>query len=244
MSLRVAIVEDSQENIDILKYMIERCAVAVDIIGIARTKEEAVVLLSRDDVDVALLDIQLKKGTIFEVLEDLSKIKKINFETIFITAHGSYENALKAIRYACLDFINKPIDEDELHAILEKVNSKVSSQSVDSQLKQLLHFVGGEADSPDTIGIILPKGIIEFVPIHKILYMEADQTICRIFLSDDSKFNSSKHFGYYLDLLADHPSFIQSSKSHLVNMNHIKQYNHRERTINFENGSHLIASFR
>ena len=79
MSLRVAIVEDSQENIDVLKYMIERCAVAVDIIGIARTKEEAVVLLSRDDVDVALLDIQLKKGTIFEVLEDLSKIKEINW---------------------------------------------------------------------------------------------------------------------------------------------------------------------
>ena len=38
--------------------------------------------------------------------------------------------------------------------------------------------------------------------------------------------------------------FLQSSKSHLINLSLIKQYDHRERTIKFIDNDHVIASHR
>ena len=244
MSIKIAIVEDSQENIDILLYMLNKSSFDFEITGIAKTINEANLLLSRPDIDVALLDIQLKEGTIFDVLENINSSGKINYDVVFVTAHGSYENALKAIQYSCLDFINKPIDESELYGTLEKIKSKVSENQNQLQIKHLLELIRSDSLSPKTIGIVLAKGVIEFVNVNDIVYIEADQTICRLYFSNGEKMTSSKHLGYYIELLSDAQNFVQSSKSHLVNLNQIKQYDHRERTIRFNNGEHLIASFR
>lgn len=245
MKLNIAIVEDSQENIDTLKYLLEKSEVELNVVGIAKTTSEAALLLSRPDIDLAFLDIQLKEGTIFNVLEDIVKSKTLDFEMVFVTAHGSYENALKAIQYACLDFINKPIDKDELLAAVDKVaGKKQTAPSDNSQVKYLLELIGNNVQQPKDLGIILSKGVIEFVPLDRIQHFEADQSICRVFLEDGKKLTSAKHLGYYIQLLSDNADFIQSSKSHLINFDKIKQYDHRERTIKFSNGEHLIASHR
>ena len=244
MSLNIAIVEDSQDNIEILKYHLEKSTHEVEIKGIAKTLREAELLLSRPDIDLALLDIQLKEGTIFDVLEDLQNKDAIHFEMVFVTAHGSYENALKAIRFACLDFINKPVDQEELEATLKKVRPKKNSEQGNEQVRHLLELIKGNTGAPVNLGIVLPRGVIEFVAVNSIVYIEADQSICRVNLIDGRTLTSAKHLGYYIDLLADNEDFTQSGKSHLVNLSHIKQYDHRERTIRFENSEYLIASHR
>ncbi|MDX1684122.1 MAG: LytTR family DNA-binding domain-containing protein [Saprospiraceae bacterium] len=245
MALKIGIVEDSQDNIDILEYMLDKSEHEVEIIGIAKTISEAKLLLSRPDIDLAFLDIQLKEGTIFEVLEELQEDSSIDFEIVFVTAHGSYENALKAIRFACLDFINKPVDQEELDQALDKVKQRVTdTEQGDQQVRQLLELIKSNSVVPSTIGIVLPKGVIEFVEVSDILFFEADQSICRVHMLDGKTLTSARHLGYYIELLNDNEDFEQSSKSHLVNLSHIKQYDHRERTIRFDNGEHLIASFR
>lgn len=244
MPLNIAIVEDSQDNIEILQYHLEKTPHDVEIKGIAKTIREAELLLTRPDIDLAFLDIQLKEGTIFDVLEDLQKNKAINFEMVFVTAHGSYENALKAIRFACLDFINKPVDQEELDQTLGKVSDRVSNEQGGEQVKHLLELIRGNTATPANIGIVLPRGVIEFVEVNDILFITADQTICRVTMTDGRILTSAKHLGYYIDLLSDNEGFAQSGKSHLVNLSHVKQYDHRERTIRFNNGEHLIASHR
>lgn len=244
MPLNVAIVEDSQDNIEILEYMLSKSNRDVDIKGIAKTVNEAKLLLTRPDLDVAFLDIQLKEGTIFDVLEELNGNSDISFELVFVTAHGSYENALKAIRFSCLDFINKPIDMSDLNQVLDKIQVRERQDQQNQKIRHLLELITSESSTPNTIGIILPKGVIEFVGIDDIVYIEADQTICRIHMQDGNVMVSARHLGYYVELLVDNVDFAQSSKSHLINLNHIKQYDHKERTIRFDNGEHLIASFR
>ena len=211
MGFNVAIVEDSQDNIEILQYMLDKSRFDVDIKGIAKTISEAELLLTRPDIDLAFLDIQLKEGTIFDVLEQLQDKGDIDFEMVFVTAHGSYENAMKAIRFSCLNFINKPVDQEELNNTLEKMAEKSPAHQADEQVKHLLELIRGNTVAPATIGIILPKGVIEFVEVNDIVHMTADQTICRIKLKDNKKLTSAKHLGYYIELLADNEEFAQSN---------------------------------
>ena len=244
MALRIAIVEDSQENIDIMEYHLGKSEMDVEIIGIAKTMGEAALLLSRPDIDLAFLDIQLKEGTIFQVLEEVVSKKPLNCEIVFVTAHGTFENAIKGIQYACLEFINKPLDDEDLNLALSKAQEKAKEKNNHGEQLQFLLSMMNSQQAPAKIGVVLPKGVIQFVPIANIEYLEADQTICRLFLADGSKMVSSKHLGHYIQILNDHPDFIQSSKSHLINLAQIDSYNHRERTIKFVSGSHVIASHR
>ena len=139
MPLNIAIVEDSQENIDVLQYLLEKSPFEYKVLGVAKTVDEARLLLTRPDIDLALLDIQLKEDNIFKVLTEVNDLGTISFEVVFITAHGSYENALKAIQYSCLDFINKPIDQDELNQVLHKMTEKQSSNQSGAQIAASAH---------------------------------------------------------------------------------------------------------
>ena len=53
----------------------------------------------------------------------LNEIDTQNIEIIFITAHNSY--ALQAFKYSAIDYILKPVDEDELVDAVKKACKKI-----------------------------------------------------------------------------------------------------------------------
>ena len=246
MSLRIAIVEDSIENIETLTILLDKVLDDKhEIIGVAKTMGEAELLLSRTDIDVAFLDIQLKEGTTFEVLDKLSQKSKIAYEIVFVTAHSSFEFATKAIQFACLDFITKPIDEADLQKVLSKISEKQPETSgTNQQLNYLIQMINENVEAPSSIGIHLIKSVIEFIEVDDIVYFTADKNTCKIFLSDDRALNSIKNMGYYKELLSAHPEFIQINKSCIANAKHIKQYNPREKVLTLKNGNTLLGSHR
>ena len=172
-----------------------------------------------------------------------------SFESIFVTAHGSFENATRAIRFACLDFITKPVDRAALDQALERAREKMedlrsAAEPADAsgQMAFLLELLKGEG-TPDSIGIVLPKGVIEFVKLKEIAFLKADESVCEISFGDRS-IRSTKSFGYYLDLLSGHSAFVQIAKGCLVNASRLKRYDHRERILTLDNGETLTASHR
>jgi DNA-binding LytR/AlgR family response regulator len=64
--------------------------------------------------DLAFLDIQLGDGTSFELLQELN----VTFPVIFTTAFDQY--AIKAFKYQSIDYLLKPIGEEELGQAVEK----------------------------------------------------------------------------------------------------------------------------
>lgn len=62
------------------------------------------------------LDVHLDQGTAFDLLEALEHDA---FEIIFVTAYDN--NAIRAIKVGALDYILKPIDDDEFHVAVQKV---------------------------------------------------------------------------------------------------------------------------
>jgi len=247
MKLRVGIVEDSVENIDTLKYLLDQSSRDIEIVGEAKTLDEARELFA-EALDIAFLDIQLKEGTIFEVLEEWHTSRRILPQIIFTTAHGSFDYAAKAIRFAALDFLTKPLDLEELNMALDRVKVRPQMHSGtdlrEEQVGFLLDLLRGNMQSPGSIGIVLSKGVLEFVDLEEILYFQADEGTCKVKTLNGHSYHSTKHLGYYIDLLLGNKEFVQISKGCLVNTDHLKRYNHRDKALVMKNGEALIASHR
>ncbi len=69
---------------------------------------------ANDHPDLILLDIQLSDGLSFEIFERV----KVKSAIIFTTAYDEY--ALKAFKLNSIDYLLKPIDDDELESAIEK----------------------------------------------------------------------------------------------------------------------------
>lgn len=100
--------------------------------------EEAVEWFQKNPkVDLIFLDIQLSDGLSFEVFEQVN----IEADLIFTTAYDEY--ALKAFKLNSIDYLLKPIEQQELEDALKKFEKRQSSHLINSEvLKQLFQERG------------------------------------------------------------------------------------------------------
>ncbi|MBK8956697.1 MAG: response regulator transcription factor [Saprospiraceae bacterium] len=246
MNIHAAIIEDNSEIIETLKYTLAQLPLHVTLIEVAQTAEDAFHALKNAEVELAFLDIQLRDASIFEVLEKLFKEGYKLPELVFITAHGSFENALKAIQFACLDFVTKPFDTPDIEAAVRRYAEKKNSQQQNqqTQIGFLLQLLRGDLQTLKSIAIALPKGVIELVDLQQIVYIQADENISHVHLSDGKILHSTRHLGHYLELFNGNPDFIQISKSCLVNLCHLRQYNHQDKSLKLKTNESLVVSHR
>lgn len=246
MNINAAIIEDNSEIIETLKYTLGELSLPVTVLEVAQTTEEAYLLLQNPEVELAFLDIQLRNATIFDVLEKLYKEGRKLPELVFITAHGSFENALKAIQFACLDFVTKPFDTPDIEAAIRRYTDKRDSlqQNQQTQVGFLLQLLRSDIQTLKSIAIALPKGVIELVDLQQIVYIQADENVSNVHLSDGKVLHSTRHLGHYLELFTGNPDFFQISKSCLVNIFHLRQYNHQDKSLKLKTNESLVVSHR
>lgn len=245
MKIHIAIVEDNSDNIATLTYALSQMPYQMIKVAEAKTAEEAYRVLSDEKVELAFLDIQLRESTIFSVLEKLFKEGKPLPELVFTTAHGSFENALKAIQFACLDFVTKPYSNEDIEQAIQRfLQKKETKQHQRTELGYLLQLLRNDIQSPKTMAVPLQRGIIEIVDLEEMVYIEADENISIIHLANQQKLHSSRNFGHFLSLLTDKKEFVQIGKSYLVNLNHVKQYNHQDKSLKLKNNESLVVSHR
>ena len=72
---------------------------------------------------VVLTDLAMPDGSGLDVLSD-AKRRSVATEVILITAHGSVDNAIRAVRAGAYDFVRKPFDTEELLALVAKALEK------------------------------------------------------------------------------------------------------------------------
>ena len=85
------------------------------------TEEEDAINFARDNtIDLAILDIKLKKMSGVDVLAELKKIQP-EMHAIMLTGYPTVETAREAISLGANEYCVKPIDRDELEEKVEKV---------------------------------------------------------------------------------------------------------------------------
>lgn len=165
---------------------------------------------------VVFLDIEMPAENGFQFLERIEN--RNSFYTVFVTAYDEY--AIRAIKINALDYILKPVCEDELTTAVDRVWSLVNKISEEPSLPYLpLPALGVEPEN------IILKSRSEFIALNfkDIIFIEAVGSYCRFFYYEGNsvqKFLSSHGLQYYQDLLSP-VDFFRTHKSCLINLKHL-----------------------
>ena len=118
MGTKQILIIDDEENIRLtLKAALSPMGYALDE---AVNGEQALAKFDAVPVDVALLDLHMPGIGGMEVLRRIrSKYPKVRF--IIVTAHGTVESAVEAMKLGAVDFIQKPCTPEEIRGLVGKV---------------------------------------------------------------------------------------------------------------------------
>jgi two-component system, LytTR family, response regulator len=176
------------------------------------------VVQKHPQADLLFLDIQMTDGSGFDLLQ------KINFESlkiIFTTAYSEY--ALRAIKFAPLDYLLKPIDAQELQAAVEKV-SRGKQTALQEHIRIFMQQMGSSA-APARIALATADGIHLHYVKH-IVRCVSDGNYTTVHFEDKRKLLVAKTLKDLELLLAPYP-FERIHKSHLINLDHLRRYYNR-----------------
>lgn len=124
------IIEDEKPAARLLQRKLEKLDIAVETM--LHSVEESIHWFSNNKhPDLIFLDIQLSDGLSFEIFE------KINIKSaiIFTTAYDEY--ALKAFKLNSIDYLLKPIDEDDLDVAVTKFRTRLPKLETETSNLQL-----------------------------------------------------------------------------------------------------------
>jgi DNA-binding NtrC family response regulator len=114
--MHVLVLDDELALREILGATVAKAGYSVDLAG---SVKEAAGKLARGDVDVALCDIKLPDGTGIDLVRD-ALASGIDTAFIMVTAYGSMETAVEALRAGASDYIVKPVRSEEvLHRLAQ-----------------------------------------------------------------------------------------------------------------------------
>lgn len=173
--------------------------------------------LYSEKVDLVFLDIELKDGTAFNLLQSLEKIE---FDIIFTTAHNSY--ALQAFDYSAVHYLLKPIEFDKLLEATERVKLRRTKGDSFQELKELLHNLEVHTSLDKSLAVPTVEGF-EFVKTGEILRIQADGNYSKLYLIGGQKLTVSKTLKHF-DKLLDNLHFSRVHQSHIVNLGHVSRY--------------------
>jgi len=197
------IVDDEANSRENILILLNKYCPQVLVAGTADNLEDAEELIGEVNPQLVFLDIQLGAKTAFTLLE---KLKTVNFEIIFITAHNKF--AVEAFNFSAIDYLLKPIDIDKLVKAVDNATSKIGSKTIHNSMEVMMQHLKSFNRSQQKIGLATSAGY-EMVYISEIMYCMANGSYTDFFFESGEKLTVSKNLKYYEKLLSDY-NFLRS----------------------------------
>ncbi|MES2772805.1 MAG: LytTR family DNA-binding domain-containing protein [Bacteroidota bacterium] len=138
--MKVIIIEDEIPAAKRLAKLLQEYSAEIEIVHTADSVEASVRYLSAaQHIDLIFMDIQLADGLSFDIFEKV----KVTAPVIFTTAFDQY--TLKAFKVNSIDYLLKPIDENELVNSIEKYRQLYPKSQTDfsARILQLMQDING-----------------------------------------------------------------------------------------------------
>jgi nitrogen regulation protein NR(I) len=145
---RVLVIEDDDTVRDVLRSFLSEKGFEATL---AQNGETGLDMLRADKFDLILTDLVMPGVTGMDVLKEVLA-SKVGIPVIVMTAFGTVQTAVEAMRLGAFDYLTKPFNLDELMIVIEKSLSvsKLQKENVmlKMQLKKKYNFKGLIGDSP------------------------------------------------------------------------------------------------
>ena len=225
MNLKAVVVDDEDLARKNLTMLLHEYCDGIEVIGEAGNVNSAKELIEKVKPDVVFLDIRMPSGS--EGFDLLEKIESRDFLVVFVTAFKDY--ALRAFNANAIHYILKPVDIEDLIRAVDKIKESKKTFSEDPQnFETYFESIKNLSDSMESEGygskvaISHTKGI-KLIDIQDIMYLEASGNCTVLYFNDGTRYLDTRTLKIYEGIL--NPSiFYRIHKSHIVNMNYLKEY--------------------
>ncbi len=222
--LRALIVDDEERARDLLQRLLEKYGTNIRVVETAGSAKEAREILENTSIDVLFLDISMPHENGFDLLESLDASRYL---FVFVTAYDQF--ALRALKASAVDYIQKPVDPEELSLAVEKLHhlKKLRNSAALTQtdyVHALQSLVTNVAVKGSVRRLCLP-GMQGFsiVDTNDILYLEADTNYTVFHLTNLKKIVVSKSIKEYEEVL-DPGVFFRVHKSSIINLKYLVEF--------------------
>ncbi len=214
--MKVVIVDDEAAVRNTIATLVKENFPEITVTAVAGSVGEGYAAIMENQPDILFLDVELPDGLGFDLLK---KVAPVRFRTIFITGHQEY--ALDAIKVSALDYLLKPVDEDELKTAIIRAREIISHE--EEQLK-ILALTENLQERKVLKRIILKTSeALQLISVSDIIRAEADSNYTRFYLSGGKHIIVSRTLKDYEEMLSG-TTLIRVHQSHLVNLNYIDKF--------------------
>lgn len=117
---KILVLDDVLDSANLVKCILELKGHEVVVFT---EEEDALNYVRNHDMDLAILDIKLKKMSGVEVLAELKKINS-SIRTIMLTGYPTMETARESLKLGADEYCVKPVDNDELEEKVAEILDK------------------------------------------------------------------------------------------------------------------------
>ncbi len=213
--INVIVIVDDDTTRHFIVRTVESYCPNVCVIAQAADYKSGIGVINEHNPDLVLIEVNLKDGSGFDLVEHFVKP---DFRVIFISAYIDY--ALKAFKYNAIDYLLKPVKEDDIAKAIRKADDmiryeeKLHAKALGESIVELNKSHRMVLKSMDQVHIINTDDII---------IVEADGNYSTFVLADGRKIVVSKSTREYEEALSDQ-GFHRIHKSYIVNINKMSYY--------------------
>ncbi len=170
---------------------------------------EGVKAIQQHQPDLIFLDIQMPKINGFEMLELLEQQPAVIFTTAFD------EFAIKAFDAHAIDYLLKPFSKARFETAIQKWKDQHSNIDSKNKTKVFLETVSKQPE--EQLRVVVKTGSkIRIIPVHEIIFIEADDDYVRIHTADGS-FLKKKTMQHFEEVL-NQKEFVRVHRSYIVSI--------------------------
>ncbi|MBK6378369.1 MAG: response regulator transcription factor [Chitinophagaceae bacterium] len=218
--MKAIIIDDELSGREVLKKLVQLNCPEVTVVNTLNAIETGLQSINEDKPDLVFLDIQMPNASGFDLL---NQIDKIDFEIIFVTAHDSF--AIRAFKYAAVDYLLKPIKVTELIDAVKRADERIKNNQTQDNVKFMLEKVSPVKKVFLNNKILLPTlGGYNIIEVSDITYCKSESNYTRFHFADGKNLVVSKTLKEFESILLEN-NFFRIHRSYIINLNCIAKYN-------------------
>ncbi len=218
--MKAIIIDDELSGREVLKRLVELNCPEVMVANTLNSIESGLQSIREDKPDLVFLDIQMPNASGFDLL---NQVENIDFEIIFVTAHDAY--AIKAFKYAAVDYLLKPIKVSELIEAVKKAKERIMKNQPGEHVRFMLDKVSPSKKTFLNNKILLPTlGGYNIIEVSEIMYCKSESNYTRFNFTDGKNLLVSKTLKEFETILLEN-NFFRIHRSYIINLNCIAKYN-------------------
>jgi two-component system response regulator GlrR len=170
---KILVVDDDVSILKVLQMRLESEQYAVVAASEIREAKERI---AEESFDIALLDLKLDGGTGIELMKSLREVDP-DLPVIILTAYGTIESAVEAMKEGAYSYLTKPFDNREL---LVQIRNGIEKSKLSREVKRLRSMLKADFEGQNIIGHSeAMKRVFEAVAL-------AAETDSNVFISGES----------------------------------------------------------